>query len=61
MIPVLYIPWAKIPTKTPDANFSRPHQITVAHLAVYIFYENLTTRDTFTDSESTQEMQVRYM
>ena len=44
---------------TPEANFHRPHQIPVAHLTIHFFYENLTTHDTFTDSESTNEMQVQ--
>ena len=47
------------PCGPPDANFSRPHQIPVAHLIIHFFYENLTTYDTFTDSESTHEMQVQ--
>ena len=37
---------------TPEANFNLPHQIPVAHLTINFFYENLTTHDTFTDSES---------
>ena len=44
---------------TTDANFSRPHQIPVAHLTVYFFYENMTTYDTFTDSESSNEILVQ--